>query len=1003
MAIDSGTSGAVQTKPGDAYPTLKLDDINESWIKSEVEGKGRKRFLIDSRSVLKFAPDLKKLDFLELEGVAVPSEKDVRDYEASQFVVDQGGVGPSYRNFLGKKKRVIIEFNGETEPGGKAYGRILSEDGSLDMNYVMLKNGIAKYDKYKPPTDPELVKEYSKAASDIEKLAKSAKKRFEDAEKEIQKGVYNGPNLTSLTDNEMNAYLLHYTLKKDPVEENKRKRELAQIEADIKAHVEVLKEETAKQPVTPEPTIQGSTIQPPKQPKEPPSNIPRETSKEIRPVVVVPSQRIKEAPTKGDVNLTLVSTETVDTTGTIKVGKSEEKIEQKVEEKPPIDNSDETLQAVKEQIKESGDKSLASLSDKQLLYFIFMSSIGSYLLIPVELKKIFDKLPSRPKIYLPSDHNPPKEVIRLDTVVDGKPIPPGVIQSEGLVVGTHINNPNAISKEWLKTNITKPIVYTMNFKDAIRQGSKQYDGDTFYFHTGGGGIRFMGIDAPESKQTSNDGTPIGTLATEAAIKLMSEGTGNIKIEFTGVVDKYGRAIARIINEKGVDVNEALIRQGYAKYYKHFPPSDPVLRSRYAAASQVAEGLVNAETKNQYWQLYENSKEASEYRQSNKDSDKTNVFYPVIPDAKYPMPEYLYKDEGKSSLVRYGLFEARLKGISIDDLTIYLRSGRLPEGWYATPNKSVGSLKVSLDDKDYKIPFSSRLYEPFGELKTSSGSMDGSTAGTYWVDRRLTDEEIEEIRLTGKLPPGISMDKTESDKEVLLQGKVLDYIPPNSEEGALDLGTLQATIEGDIYKSTLRETIPDKITRQHLARAYDHYYTAADCRIFLKGPSGESVNMDIIAGIGYNYEVSSIPVYTIGSSVPAFFTRGNSLGSGNIIIPFVNNMYMKRMLQFIFGESPVSGKIHNDGNPSQMSDQEFMESVDYIPDPRDGTGSNNIASIATMFDIEIYLNNTNAFYADTHTKIITLQDCKLVSESMQVMSTQDSTLYHSYRFMFKSIL
>lgn len=209
------------------------------------------------------------------------------------------------------------------------------------------------------------------------------------------------------------------------------------------------------------------------------------------------------------------------------------------------------------------------------------------------------------------------------------------------------------------------------------------------------------------------------------------------------------------------------------------------------------------------------------------------------------------------------------------------------------------------------------------------------------------------------------------------------------------------VYGDLYDSEAISQEDKKNSLVYLSRLYEHYYSSVDCKVFLvNNVDGKSVQVDLITGIGYDYNVSSIPVYTVGSRFPAFFTSGNSLGTGSMILPFKNEKYLKAMLQYLFSEeTPSTSQQQID--PTTASDDEFklnqykpisVVSAEEIVD---------VGSVVSLVDIKIIFNNSNAFYNDDSDKIIILRDCKFISDNLEVLSTRDGTIQHGYKFLFKT--
>lgn len=209
------------------------------------------------------------------------------------------------------------------------------------------------------------------------------------------------------------------------------------------------------------------------------------------------------------------------------------------------------------------------------------------------------------------------------------------------------------------------------------------------------------------------------------------------------------------------------------------------------------------------------------------------------------------------------------------------------------------------------------------------------------------------------------------------------------------------VYGDLYDSEAISQEDKKNSLAYLSRLYEHYYSSVDCKVFLvNNVDGKSVQVDLITGIGYDYNVSSIPVYTLGSRFPAFFTNGNSLGTGSMVLPFKSEKYLKAMLQYLFSEETPSTP-QQQIDPTTASDNEFKLNQ-YKPISVVSTGEIvDVGSVVSLVDIKIIFNNSNAFYNDDSDKIIILRDCKFISDNLEVMSTRDGTIQHGYKFLFKT--
>ena len=93
------------------------------------------------------------------------------------------------------------------------------------------------------------------------------------------------------------------------------------------------------------------------------------------------------------------------------------------------------------------------------------------------------------------------------------------------------------------------------------------DGDTLTV-SGIGTVRLIGVDAPEKQGGYREAEPYGDQAT-AFLKRMAEGR-LVRLEYDGErKDRYNRTLAYVFLEDGTLVNEAIIREGWAEFYRSF--------------------------------------------------------------------------------------------------------------------------------------------------------------------------------------------------------------------------------------------------------------------------------------------------------------------------------------------------------------------------------------------------------------------------------------------------
>jgi endonuclease YncB( thermonuclease family) len=108
------------------------------------------------------------------------------------------------------------------------------------------------------------------------------------------------------------------------------------------------------------------------------------------------------------------------------------------------------------------------------------------------------------------------------------------------------------------------------------------DGDTIDVLHGGRAVtvRLHGIDAPEM------GQPFGNNAKQAASRYAFGKVARVRITD---VDRYGRLVGEV-NVAGGELNEMLVRDGLAWWYRRYAPRDGRLESLERAARNANQGL-----------------------------------------------------------------------------------------------------------------------------------------------------------------------------------------------------------------------------------------------------------------------------------------------------------------------------------------------------------------------------------------------------------------------------
>ncbi|MBM4274656.1 MAG: hypothetical protein FJ128_11040 [Deltaproteobacteria bacterium] len=110
------------------------------------------------------------------------------------------------------------------------------------------------------------------------------------------------------------------------------------------------------------------------------------------------------------------------------------------------------------------------------------------------------------------------------------------------------------------------------------------DGDTITVYPEGGAsakVRLYGIDAPERRQPYSN----------AARKYLSDLVFGKKVRVrVRTQDRYGRVVAEIIREDGVNVNQEMLRAGYAWWYRKYAKKELLLLQLEQEARRARRGL-----------------------------------------------------------------------------------------------------------------------------------------------------------------------------------------------------------------------------------------------------------------------------------------------------------------------------------------------------------------------------------------------------------------------------
>lgn len=185
--------------------------------------------------------------------------------------------------------------------------------------------------------------------------------------------------------------------------------------------------------------------------------------------------------------------------------------------------------------------------------------------------------------------------------------------------------------------------------------------------------------------------------------------------------------------------------------------------------------------------------------------------------------------------------------------------------------------------------------------------------------------------------------------------------------------------------------------------YDHYYTSVDVTVDLIYPAtGNRVNIDKAVAIAFTHNISSVPIYTLGTLVPYFYSKGNSLVQGQLDIAFKNTEYMRKALDYLVSADTdyASDKLTLQ-ELNKMSNEEYMKLQESISLQGVTMTEKSLLNVPGLLNILITYNNTNSNMGGVHSTIL-LEGVKFVSQSSAVNSQDDSALVDRFSFMARNI-
>lgn len=219
--------------------------------------------------------------------------------------------------------------------------------------------------------------------------------------------------------------------------------------------------------------------------------------------------------------------------------------------------------------------------------------------------------------------------------------------------------------------------------------------------------------------------------------------------------------------------------------------------------------------------------------------------------------------------------------------------------------------------------------------------------------------------------------------------------------------------------------------------YQYFYSSSDVQIYLTSlDHTKIVKVDTAISVGYNVRQTSVPIFSLGSRKTQYHTGGNTLCSGVLAIAFTDEEYLKYCLDevatpYAIGSysttdptasnnnfetggtlAPIivtaAKELENGTYKSTRLGIKNMSNTSFIGKANQSsqvvTGTKRIISIGAIqgaFNIKIYLNNETAIRG-SDSKVICLENVKIVNERLDTDSTRDAPIMVVYDFNFEDI-
>lgn len=185
--------------------------------------------------------------------------------------------------------------------------------------------------------------------------------------------------------------------------------------------------------------------------------------------------------------------------------------------------------------------------------------------------------------------------------------------------------------------------------------------------------------------------------------------------------------------------------------------------------------------------------------------------------------------------------------------------------------------------------------------------------------------------------------------------------------------------------------------------YTHFYSSSDVSIFLESSIPSKVNYPIIqldkaSSIGWSERIITNRFYGIGNPEMGFSNSGNLAVDGFLEINFTHEEYLLKSLRAVQGEE---AEEVSDEDFFALSPEQVSEGLAKFSRINEKNSSSGILSFPSRWNLRIVFNNGN-LYHDDKSKVIILEDCRIIERTNNSSSSHDGSIKEGYKLLAKRV-